>query len=195
MTANYAKTFLLIQIPLFLLMNNIAYCKTIKDIDIPEQITEPQSQQTLTLNGAGIRSKFFISVYIGALYLQNKETAITAILQSNQPRRVMMYCLYDEISKQKLIDAWNEGFSKNASHQEFAKLHDRIEQFNELFPALHQGDIVYLDYAPGKGTRLSFNNQVLGVITGEDFNVGLLKIWLGEYPADSDLKAAMMGQE
>jgi len=178
-----------------LLVDGTAYSRTIKDIEIPEQITQPETQQALTLNGAGIRSKFFISVYIGALYLPEKQHTVSEILQSNGPRRVMMYCLYSDISKQKLVDAWNEGFDENSSAQSLSQLHEHIIEFNKLFPALHKGDIVYLDYIPDKGTILTFNNKVLGVIPGEDFNIALLKVWLGEHPADSDLKAAMLGQE
>jgi hypothetical protein len=180
-------------VPLLILSINSAYCKTIKGIDIPEQIAQPDSQQPLILNGAGIRRKFFISIYIGALYLPKKQRTVTSILQSNSPRRVMMYCLYHEISKDKLIDAWNEGFNENTSEQVLKQLHERITEFNKLFPALRKGDIVILDYIPDKGTTLTFNNKELGVIPGEDFNIALLKVWLGEYPADSGLKAAMLG--
>lgn len=190
----------LLKIPLFLALgllldDSVAYRRTINDIEIPEHITQPETQQALTLNGAGIRSKFFISVYIGALYLPKKQHTVSEILQSNSPRRVMMYCLYSDISKQKLVDAWDEGFDENSSRQSLSQLHKRIIEFNKLFPALYKGDVVYLDYIPNKGTLLTFNNKLLGVILGEDFNIALLKVWLGEHPADDDLKAAMIGQE
>jgi long-chain acyl-CoA synthetase len=32
-----------------------------------------------------------------------------------------------------------------------------------------------------------------GTIPGEDFNRALLRIWLGELPADASLKKAMLG--
>ena len=178
-----------------LLADGTAYCKTIKGIEIPEQITQAGLQQNLILNGAGIRSKFFISVYIGALYLPKKQDSLTPIVEAKDPRRVMMYCLYHEVSKEKLVDAWNEGFRANTSEQIFSQIHERLAEFNKLFPAMHKGDIVYLDYIPDKGTRLTFNDNVLGEIPGEDFNIALLKVWLGEHPADSDLKAAMLGKE
>ncbi|MBI1422745.1 MAG: hypothetical protein GC149_04690 [Gammaproteobacteria bacterium] len=171
----------------------IAIGKTIKDIDVPEQITLTDSSQSLILNGAGIRSKFFFSIYIGALYLPERLNSYAAIIEHDQPRRVMMYCLYHEIEKQKLVDAWNEGFSKNNDEQTMNKLRDRIAEFNKLFPALHTGDVVYLDYIPGKGTSLIFNHKKLGVIPGEDFNTALLKVWLGKHPADASLKDAMLG--
>lgn len=172
-----------------------AESKTLKDIEIPEHFTDNATQQTLLLNGAGIRTKFFVSVYIGALYLPQKQTEVPVILQTNQPRRVLIYCLHAEISKQKLTDAWNEGFRNNTSETQLAALQDSIALFNQLFPALHKGDLVYLDYSPSTGTTLTVNHKVLGTIPGQDFNSALLKIWLGEYPADTDLKAAMLGQE
>jgi len=195
MPSKYKYRQLQLLIPIFLWSANIAFGKTIHDVTIPEQITLSGSQQSLILNGAGIRSKFFISIYIGALYLPARQTTVTAILQHNTPRRIMMYCLYHEIDKDKLVDAWNEGFSENNIEQTLKQLRERLNEFNKLFPALHKGDIVYLDYAPGKGTTLSFNGKTLGNIPGEDFNIALLKVWLGEEPADSDLKAAMLGGE
>lgn len=195
MTSKNKYRFLLLLIPFLLWLTTFAYGKTIKEIEIPEHITQPGTQESLILNGAGIRSKFFISVYIGALYLPNKQTTVMAILQHNVPRRVMMYCLYHEIDKEKLVDAWNEGFSENSDDQTLKQLRERLDEFNRLFPALHKGDIIYLDYAPGKGTTLRFNGRILGNIPGEDFNIALLKVWLGKEPADSDLKAAMLGEE
>lgn len=195
MTGKNKYRYFQMLIPFFLLSANISHGKTIKGIAVPERITLSGSQQSLVLNGAGIRTKFFISVYIGALYLPDKQTTVTAILHHDTPRRVMMYCLYHEIDKQKLVDAWNEGFNENSNEQTLKQLHDRINEFNRLFPALHKNDVVYLDYIPGKGTSLSFNGRTLGTIPGEDFNIALLKVWLGEVPADSDLKAAMLGGE
>lgn len=195
MNLNNKSLYLQLLIPYLLWSASIAYCKTIKDVDVPEHVTLPGSKQPLILNGAGIRSKFFISIYIGALYLPHKQHTVDTILQSNTPRRVMMYCLYHEIDKDKLVDAWNEGFSENSNEYTIKQLHDRLEGFNKMFPALHKGDIVYLDYLPEKGTTLTFNGKQLGIIPGEDFNIALLKVWLGEYPADSSLKSAMLGSE
>ena len=166
---------------------------SVHEVDIPDHITQPDTRQTLVLNGAGIRSKFFVSVYIGALYLPQTTHDVAAILQSQAPRRVMLYCLYSEVSKAKLADAWQEGFSNNNDEQALARLRERLTEFTRLFPALHKGDIVYLDYVPDQGTLLRFNDNLLGTIPGSDFYDALLKVWLGDEPADSSLKAAMLG--
>lgn len=187
--------FLLLLYPFLAMLTPIANGKTIKGINIPAQINQTGSGQTLLLNGAGIRSKFFFSIYIGALYLPAKQHSPTRIFQTNEARRVTMYCLYHAIDKNELTDAWNDGFSENSDKPTLNKLRKRIKRFNQLFPALHHGDVVIFDYLPGKGTSLQFNGKILGTIPGEDFNIALLKVWLGNHPADSDLKSGMLGTE
>jgi len=177
------------------LIGNNAMAATVDGVNIPDVVVQAESGQKLLLNGAGIRSKFFFSIYIGALYLPQKMHSAQAILMADGPNRVMMHCLYHEIDKAKLVDAWNEGFSSNLDSQQHKKLHDQIEQFNGMFPALKRGDVILLDYIPGKGTRLAYNGRLLGTLEGRDFNKALLSIWLGGHPADDDLKTAMLGTE
>lgn len=51
----------------------------------------------------------------------------------------------------------------------------------------------FVDLLPGDETRVSINNEVRGSVTGADFQQALLKIWLGDAPADADLKRGMLG--
>ena len=53
--------------------------------------------------------------------------------------------------------------------------------------------MVLLDYIPETGTRITIDNEVKGVIEGADFYAALADVWLGEEPADDDLKDAMLG--
>ena len=62
-----------------------------------------------------------------------------------------------------------------------------------LIPALILIAVIYLDYIPGRGTRVTINGESKGLIAGRDFNNALLDIWLGEEPADKGLKKAMLG--
>ena len=56
-------------------------------------------------------------------------------------------------------------------------------------------DQYILDYIPSEGTTVTKNDEVLGTIPGDDFKNALLEIWLGNYPADDDLKSGMLGLE
>jgi len=52
--------------------------------------------------------------------------------------------------------------------------------------------VVTLDFVDG-GTRISLNGTERGKIAGAAFNEALTRIWIGEHPAQPDLKKAMLG--
>ena len=168
--------------------------QTIANIEIPDTISHSNPANKLVLNGAGIRSKFIFDIYVGALYLEKKQNNADAIYTQTGEKRVSMHFLYDEISKEKLTNAWSDGFNNNHSSEELGKLNTRITQFNNLFTAAKKGDVISLNLLPGKGTTVVVNNTKMGTVKGDDFFTAVLKIWLGDQPADSDLKNAMLGQ-
>ncbi len=176
-----------------MLSSAAAFAREVAGMTLPESVAPGAGQPPLPLNGAGIRRKFFIKVYVGALYLPARSTDAASVLRNTGPVAVRMYILYGEISKEKLIDAWDEGFNANLDDAGRTRLHERIERFDALFPTVHRGDVIGLDYTPGTGTTVSINNEKRGVIEGADFMQAWLRIWLGRVPADSDLKRAMLG--
>lgn len=171
-----------------------AHAVEIKGVSVPDTASIETVDRTLLLNGAGIRKKFFVSVYIGALYLTEKSSSADAILAADQPRRVAMHFLYDKVEAAKLHEAWLEGFQNNMTGEEFARLKTRLEKFNTFFADAVKGDVIHLDYIPGVGTRVVVNGEVKGTIPGADFHRGLLSVWLGAEPVTQGLKEAMLGQ-
>ena len=165
------------------------------DVQFPDTLKVKGSPVELQLNGVGYRTKFFFKIYIGALYLPEKSSSPEVILEQPGPKRIHMHFLYEEVEREKLVNGWNEGFENNNDEATLAKLKDRIEQFNNVFPTLREGDEVLLDYIPHKGTRVTIKGNEVALIKGRDFYQALLKIWLGDEPADEDLKEAMLGIE
>lgn len=155
---------------------------------------ETADGQTLVLNGIGLREKFWVDVYVGSLYLTEKSTDVARILSTPGPWRVQLDFVYKEVSRDKLLEAWREGFEGNQSAETLDKLRDRIERFYGLFDvSAVEGDQYAFDYSPTAGVRVSRNGEVLGTIEGEDFKTALLEIWLGNKPADKQLKKGMLG--
>ena len=148
----------------------------------------------LRLNGAGVRSKFFVKVYVGGLYLPSKSHSAAEVLAMKGPNRVVMHFLYDEVSKDKLVDGWTEGFENNQDEAAMKRLRTRLDRFNALFDTVHSGDVIELDYLPKRGTVVRIKGAEKGVIEGADFNRALLAVWLGDEPADGDLKEALLGE-
>jgi hypothetical protein len=185
--------YLRIVVALALLTSAIAFAREVAGVPLPETIT--LGAKPLVLNGTGIRSKFFIKVYIGALYLPARSRDAGAVMRSNGPVAMHMYFLHSEISKERLVDAWNDGFNANLDADEHARLGPRIERFNEMFQTVHKGDVVRLDYLPNAGTTVSIGNEKRGVIEGADFMQAWLRIWLGKRPVDADLKRELLGAD
>ncbi len=52
--------------------------------------------------------------------------------------------------------------------------------------------MVNVDYIPGTGTQVGINGESKGAIEGEDFHQATLRIWLGDAPASTGLKKAML---
>jgi len=162
-------------------------------IEFADKMALPDTVKTVQLNGIGYRKKFFIKVYIGALYTERLARSRDEVVALDGPNRVLMHFLHEEVSSEKLVAAWNEGFEENMSNDDYEKLRPQIDKFNAMFPTVKRGDVIYLDYIPGRGTRVTINSEQKGVIAGKAFNSALLDIWLGGEPADKKLKKAMLG--
>lgn len=166
---------------------------TIKNIEIPDVVSHSEQSTKLVLIGAGIRSKFIFDVYIGSLYLEKKQTSVKAIYAAGGEKRMSMHFLYSEVSKEKLISGWNDGFENNHSKDELKSLQKQINQFNNLFTDVKEGDVIDINFIPTTGTEVVINKTSQGVVEGDAFFIAILKIWLGEDPADSDLKNSILG--
>jgi len=165
----------------------------IAGIKLDETVTTSKDTM-LVLNGAGIRYKLFLKIYVGALYLQQKSDSAAQILSSNQTNRVLMHFIYDGVSKKKIITGWNNGFANNLDAGTLAAMKPRIDKFNALFTNIRAHDEIMLDYLPGIGTRVVIRGKVQGNIEGEDFNKALLSIWLGKHPVTGSLKDSLLGK-
>ena len=147
----------------------------------------------LLLNGAGIRTRVFFKLYVGALYLTEKKSAAAEVLAQTGAKRVSLTLLRD-LSAQQLNEAFEKGINANTGAVEVEAMKPRIAALLSLFTDGKEGDVILIDYVPDAGTALTLNGAPKGKpIPGEDFYRALLRIWLGDKPVDDDLKRAMLG--
>lgn len=176
------------------LCSTSANAALIGGVTLPDNVTLNSTETALQLNGLGYRTKFVFKIYIGALYTESRADSRDAVQALKGPKRVLMHIVYDEVSREKMAAAWNEGFEDNNSDAQLAELRDRLNTFVSYFPDLKAGDEIMLDYIPASGTHVTIKGEEKGVIAGDDFYSALLDVWLGDEPADSDLKDAMLGR-
>ena len=159
-----------------------------------DNVIAAKNGDTLVLNGVGLREVYWVDVYVGSLYLTAKTSNVANILSSKKAWRFQMDFIYKEVDKEEFVDTWREVFQKNQSEETLATIKDRLEEFFGFFNEnIFAKDRFTYDYVPGEGTIVSKNDKVLGTIPGEDFRNALVEYWLGNYPADSDLKSGMLG--
>jgi hypothetical protein len=148
----------------------------------------------LVLNGAGLRSKLFIKVYVGALYVGQKANTPAAIYASPAPRRMLLRMLRD-MDAETLYEALDEGLRNNLTPAELAAMQGPAEQLGALMKGIGKvraGDAVAIDFT-ADGLAVSLNNLNRGAVPGADFARALLRVWLGDKPADASLKKALLG--
>lgn len=151
----------------------------------------------LKLNGAGLRTRFGFKVYVMGLYLPQKKATTADVLASEGPRRFTVVTMRD-ISGEDFGEAFMAGINKNTDKAEKTRLASQITRFGEIFVAqgqLKKGDVLLSDWVPGTGMVMTLNGRPLSEpIPDVAFYNAVLKIWLGDKPADSSLKSALLGE-
>jgi hypothetical protein len=151
----------------------------------------------LQLNGAGIRFRFVVKVYTAGLYLAARAATPEAVLAAPGPKRLHVVMLR-EIDANELGRLFTRGMQNNAPRETFAKSIPGTVRMGEIFAArkrLKAGDSFSVDWLPGTGTQVLVNGQSQGAPIAEpEFFNALLLIWLGNDPADAQLKDALLGR-
>jgi hypothetical protein len=160
---------------------------------------EPTAQvggAALQLNGTGVRTRAIFKVYAAGLYVPAKSNSPAALLSQKGPRRLSLTMLRN-LDADSFAGAMNDGLKNNHSEAQLAGFKPQIEALNAALKAVDEvkkGDVVNIEFAPDTGTRITVNGQAKGAsIAGEDFFAAMLRIWLGDKPADADLKKGLLG--
>lgn len=147
--------------------------------------------QPLKLNGYGIRKKFFVKVYIGSLYAAKRLVSAADALHDNGDKLIRMNFLHSKVEKEKIIDAFGDGFANNSPDLTGAP---EVKKFLSLFTAdFNRGDIVDLVLSADGSVTASHNGKSLGTVASTKLAKAVLAIYLGDKPADDSLKKGMLG--
>ncbi len=163
--------------------------KTISGVKFP--LTEKIGKNELVLNGGGLREKYWMDLYVAALYLDTKSTDASKIIFGNEEMAIHLKIISSSVTRERFIESVNEGFANASCKASADEKKKFIAFFSEEFK---NGDIIHFDYTPEKGTKVTKNGVVKGTIPGYDFKKALFSIWLGSKPADENLKKGMLGK-
>lgn len=156
--------------------------------------TETFKDYTLTLNGAGVREKFWIDLYAAGFYVNEKTSDAKAVINSNKPMAIKLHIVSKLISSDKLIDAVKDGFDKSTNGNT-ASIQPQIDHMLGFFKdEISKDDIFDLVYVPSEGAVVAYKNgEERGAVKGEEFKKALFGIWLSDRAADNKLRKSLLG--
>ncbi|RZI79891.1 MAG: lipoprotein transmembrane [Rubrivivax sp.] len=153
--------------------------------------------KNLVLNGAGLRVKAVFKVYAIGLYLSEKKSTPADVQAVAGPKRFKIVMLRD-LSGEEFGQAFLTGINKNSDKDEKAKFVNQLVKLGELFEevgGLKKGDVILGDWN-GSNTTFQVNGKPVGsALPDPAFYNAILRIWLGDSPADSSLKPLLLGEK
>lgn len=163
----------------------------IEGITLPPHVIS--NGEELALNGGGVRTKFFLKVYVTGLYLLDKASDALEIINSDKPMSIQLHITSDLVSSGQMISSIEEGLEKSTNGKQ-EKFRQEIDTLTSAFSKeFSKGDIFDIAYAPQSGVEV-FKNGVDQTYVGDlEFKKALWGIWLSEKPVDQKLKQGMLG--
>jgi hypothetical protein len=119
----------------------------------------------VVLNGAAWRKRAYFKTDVTAIYLRDKQTSLEGIESAPGPKRLQVTLLKDlpgsVISRYFIAD-----FKAVASDAEFKQLINEISEIGAIYGKIRQvnkGDVVNIDWTPGKGLHSTLNGKQLAL--------------------------------
>jgi len=153
--------------------------------------------QKLVLAGAGVRYRAVFKVYGAGLYIKAKADTPEAIIKMDGAKRVQIRMLRD-VSGKDLGKAFTDAMQKNMIAEDRSKTINGIFKFGQIFADIKNapsGSLIQVDWIPGTGAQVMFDGKQAGdVIKEPEFYNALLRIWVGDQPAEEAIKDAWLGK-
>ena len=153
------------------------------------------AEETLLLNGAGLRSHNGEEIYAVGLYLPLKTSRADTAKALLGARRVTLFILQDLIPAD-YIQSLRNGIQQNTNEtsQEFIKEEQaQIEDLMKRIGSFSAGDKVDVDWIPRRGTSIKINGKVVkDRIRGKAIYDAIMLIWLGNHSLEASLRDSLL---
>ena len=170
-----------------------ADARRVAGVDVPENLESDGAD--LILNGAGIRTRVFLDVYVGGLYLKRRSADAAAIMDADEPMAVKLWIVTGLISNDRMQESIEEGFQKS-TRGNTAPIREKIDALIDVYAEeIDDGDAFELVYLPGQGLSVYKNGIYTATIEcGLPFKRALFGIWISDRPMQTSLKHDMLGR-
>jgi hypothetical protein len=177
---------------ILLSLSSFTQAKTVNDINFPDTLKWENTD--LVLNGVGVRKAtiFKVKVYVAGLYLAKKATTADEIVALAGPKVLEMHFVMS-VEKEKLREAWESGYQKNLTKEEYAAAKDGIGALNKMMQTMKKGQIMLLG-TNGNNILVEINGVKNPPITNEALAKNFFKVFVGNEPPNPELKDGLLGK-
>lgn len=160
--------------------------------------TQQVDGQTLVLNGSGPVTVNRVKIYNVGLYLPKQLSTAQEVLTSPNVIRVkiaMLKSIESEVMSRRFL----ADLHANTSKDDRLKIASQMIVMGTGFSTVGDwkvGDTMTVDWLPGRGTELRWNNKPVGEVLKDQLLMqSILKIWIGDAVYDTKLKRLLLGSK
>ena len=157
--------------------------------------------QKLVLNGSAVRKRGYFKADVTALYLPEKMSSPDAIYKLDGVRRIQLNILR-RFTSSTITRIFLADFKEAATEEEFKRLIGPIGQIGAAYANVKEvvkGDVVNLDWVPGRGWLATHNGKSLNEVDGKPLAIKdelayqiYMRMYIGQ-GAPADLRNGLLG--
>ena len=152
------------------------------------------SDHDLVLKSSGTATWMrIVRVYDAALFAPS-DAEVEQVLQKDVPLSLKIEYLIG-VSAENIIKAADVALARQHKPEVLDRYSTHIQRLHQSYQSAEPGDRYRLDYRPGEGITLWFNDQYLVSINDDEFARLYVGIWLGEQPLSERLRTALLNWE
>jgi len=176
-----------------LLLASPGEARTVGGVEMEESLK--LGNTALILNGAGIRQKFFVGLYVAGLYLKEKNSDYRQIMAQDETMAIKIKITSKLITPELFKEACEKGFERSTNGNT-KPLRPKINLAYTTFSGKFDvGDVFDIIYEKGSGTSFFKNGKMIVKVDGLDFKSALFGIWIIDKPShkNENLRSGMLG--
>ena len=170
-----------------------ADARQVSGVEMPE--TMESGNVLLLLNGAGVRTRFFVDIYVGGLYLKRRSADAAAIMAADEPMAIRLRMVSGLVTRDLMKKSIKEGFQRS-TRGNTASIREKIDALIAVYDEeIATDDVFDIVYVPGTGIDVYKNGAHTETIrSGLPFKRALFGIWISNRPVQERLKRGMLGR-
>ena len=163
----------------------------------PASSQGPAHPATLSLDGAPVlplaahatRTHMLglLDLYSVAMYVETSRLDFAHLLSPSVPKAIRIVIEYEEDLRRPVWNEWRHELIPRLNAAGTAHLRG-------AFAPLRDGDVVLIEYVPGKGTTVRVNKAVATSGASHELMLAYFDHWLGQRPVSEQMKRALLHQ-